>query len=348
MAEVILGITKSLEGKDLKQRRTHVLLLSPAMHVLHDVSKSFPNLLIHQMNPAAIPYRRHRNTDDVGCREECCKNVFISNWDHFQSLSTRIKRIVKDARSIEPIGEISQACIDIRARDGCEIVDCSGSKDIAILRLGQVHSFFVKVRTERSAVKAVDLSSKNPIFNSSLNAKDLRQQLQNAVTVGAVNAHLLDVQVYHQNTLHGTDCWNYTETPLLLLRDSGGLAPPYDTAKEVLKRQLFRIFLQLEPDAARSEAEAMTPNLPHDQELLKKFTDRMSRETKHYQRVRNYERECRQKLPMCPGPIIIEASPHEWLVDLWNKTKLKRQGIAVVGKEQAGGLTDSLHGQQLG
>ena len=44
MAEVILGVAKSLEGKNLKNRRTHVVLLSPAAHILHDVSKTCPEL----------------------------------------------------------------------------------------------------------------------------------------------------------------------------------------------------------------------------------------------------------------------------------------------------------------
>lgn len=311
MADVILGVAKSLEDKDLKHRRTHIVLLSPAAHVLHNVSKSCPDLYIHQINPAAIPFQRLSNPGDIQCIEKCCNNVFISNWNHFQSLPGRIKRILEDARSVEPVGEISQVCVDVRARDGCEIIECSGDKDIASLRLGQVHTIFTKVRVTRSGTKEVDLLSRNPIFNSSLDVKDLRQQLHNAATVGAVKVHLLDVQVYHQNTLHGNDCWNYTEIPFLVIRDLGGLAPPFDTAVEVHKRQLFRKFAQLHTDAAKAEVGPLLATLTDDQEPLKRLVQRILKEVDRYQQVLEYEQEHRQKLPLCLGPIAIEASPHE-------------------------------------
>ncbi|KAF3034622.1 hypothetical protein E8E12_006335 [Didymella heteroderae] len=349
MAEVILGVAKSLEDKAMSHRRTHVVLLSPTAHILHDVSKSCPHFYIHQINPAAIPFRRSPDDGDTNCMEECCKNVFISNWSQYQSLPGRIKRILEYARSVKPVGEISQVCVDLRARCGCEIVECSGNKDIASLRLGQVHTVFAKLRVTRSATKEVDLLSQNPIFNSSLNAKDLRQQLQNAAAVGAVKVHLFDVQVYHQNTLHGNDCWNYTETPFLIVHDLGGLAPPFDTALEVHKRQLFWNFIQLQTDEAKKEAEAFLSTLNDDQAPLEKLVQRILREVERYQQVLEYEQEHRQRLPLCPGPVAIEYSPHEWLMDVWSRRKTKRQGIAVVEEEEISGLIDGLHGlERLG
>lgn len=349
MAEVILGLAKSLENKDLRHRRTHVVLLSPAAHILHDVSKSCPDLYIHQINPAAIPFRRLTDPGDAHCMEECCKNVFISNWSQYQSLQGRIKRILKYARSVRPVGEIRQVCVDLRARDGCEIVQFSGDKDIASLRLGQVHTVFAKLRVSRSATKEVDLFSKNPIFNSSLDVKDLRQELQNSAIVGAVKVHLLDVQVYHRNTLHGSDCWNYTETPFLVVRKLGGLAPPFDTTVEVYKRQLFRKIVQLQMDEATNEAEAILATLTDDQEPLKKLVQRILKEAERYQQVLEYEQEHRQRLPLCPGPIAIETSPHEWLADVWSRKKTKRQGVAVVEEEEISGLIDGLRGlERLG
>ena len=349
MAEVILGVAKSLEVKYLKDRRTHVVLLSPAAHILHDVSKTCPDLYIHQINPAAVPFRRRSNVSEAECNKDCCKNVFISNWSHFQSLPGRIKRILKCARSVKPVGEITNVCIDVRVKDGCEVVECQGIKDIASLRLGQIHTIFAKVRILRSATKEVDLLSRNPVFNSSLDHKELKQQLQNAVTVGAVKAHLLDIQVYHQNTLHATDCWNYLETPFFAIRDLGGLAPPLDTAVEVHKRQLFDKFIQLDADTAKSEAGLLLSTLTKDQDPLRKFVQRMFKEIDRYQRVLEYEEEHRQKLPLCPGPIAIEASPHEWLMDLWNRKNTKRQGVTAIGDEEVSGLIDSLHGlERLG
>ncbi|KAJ4381801.1 hypothetical protein N0V86_003166 [Didymella sp. IMI 355093] len=349
MAKVILSVAKSLEDKDLKHRRTHIILLSPAAHILHNVSKSCPDLYIHQINPAAIPFRRSPDFGDVQCIEECCKNVFISNWSQCQSLPGRIKLILEYARSVKPVDEIGQVCIDLRARDGCEIIECSGNKDIASLRLGQVHIVFAKLRVTRSATKKVDLLSKNPIFNSSLNVKDLRQQLQNAANVGAVKVHLLDVQVYHQSTLHGSDCWNYTETPFLVVRNLGGLAPPFDTAVEVHKRQLFCKFVQLHAGAAATEADALLATLTDDQEPLKRLLQRISKEVNRYEQVLEYEQEHHQRLSLCPGPMAIEVSPHEWLADVWNRKKAKRQGTAVVEEERINGLIDGLHGlERLG
>lgn len=346
MAEVILGVVRSLERTNLKSRRTHVVLLSPAAHILHDVSKSRPDLYIHQVNPAAVPFRRFSEVGEPECHNDCCKNVFISNWGHFQSLPGRMKRIVKYARSLKPVGEITKVCIDVRAKDGCKITECVGLKDIANLRLGQVHTIFAKLQITRSAMRAVDLLSKNPVFNSSLDHKELRQQLQNAAIVGAVKAHLLDVQVYHQNSLHATDCWNYTETPFLVIRDLGGLAPPFDTTMEALKRRLFHKFVQLDAFSASIDAEAMLSSLTEAQGLLTKFVNRILKEVDHHQQVFEYEQDHRQKLPLCPGPITIEATPHEWLSDLWNRNKTKRRGVAVAENEELSGLIDRLHGPE--
>ncbi|KAH6633391.1 hypothetical protein C7974DRAFT_433432 [Boeremia exigua] len=349
MAEVILGIAKSLKKHGLKEQRTHVVLLSPASHILHDVSKSCPDLYIHQINPAPLPFRRLPGLSDIQCGEECCKNVFIRNWTHIQSLPYHMKRILEYARSIKPAGGISQICIDIRARDGCEVIKCVGSKDIASLRVGQVYTIFVKVRTTRSATKAVDLQSKNPIFNSSLDIKDLRQQLQNAVTVGAVKVHILDVQLYHRSRWHGADCWNYAETPFLVVRELGGLARPYDTAIEVQKRRLFHAFAQLDAKAARLEANSLLPTLAPIQEPLKRFVQHMVCELEHHQRVLEYEQEHRQRLPLCPGPIDIETSPHERFEEMWDRRSNKRHGVAMVEEEEISGLIDGLHGlERLG
>lgn len=343
MVEVILEVARSLKDKNLKKRRTHVVLLSPATHVLHDVSNFCPDLYIHQINPAAVPHQRPFITDELECGEECCKNIFISNWSHYQSVPGRLKQILKYARSVNPIGEISKVCINLRAKEGCEITECLGTKEIASLRLGQVHTMFAKVRVTRSATKAVDLQSQDPVFNSSLDAKDARQQLQNAVAVGAVKAHLLDVQVYHQNTLHGTDCWNYTENPFLVIRDLGSLAPPLDTATEVYKRLLFHKFSWLDANAAEMEAETLLATLGDNKEQLRKIVQRILGEVDHYQSVLEYERDepC-QRLPLCPGPITIEASPHEWLVNVEDRKKAKGQGVAIVKEEEISGLINGL------
>ena len=169
------------------------------------------------------------------------------------------------------------------------------------------------------------------------------------MTVGAIKVHPLDVQVYHQNTLHGSDCWNYTETPFLIVRDLGGLATPFDTTAEVHKRQWFDKFVRLNTDTARVEAEALLSTLTEDQESLRELVQRILKEVDHYQQVLEYEQEHRQKLPLCPGPIAVETSPHEWLMDVWNKKKTKRQDVAMVEEDEISALIDGLHGlERLG
>jgi hypothetical protein len=339
MTDVILGIMRSLGNDELKSGRTHVVLLSPVAHVLHDVSTHFPDLYVHCINPAIVPFRCQAEPQNTVCNDDCCKNVLVSNYGSYQSVPGRIKRLFKNARSWQPVGELTDLSIDIRARDGCELVECAGHKDIPLLRLGQVHTFFVRVRVTRSDTQGIDLESANPIFNSSLDVTNLRQQLQNVVAKGGVKIHLFDVQVFYRNSLNMSDCWNYTETPLLLVRELGGLAPPIDTAMEVYKRQSFRNFIQSEAPMTDAEVQEALATLKDDDEL-KRLLERMTSEADCHRSIREYEREHRQKLPLCPGPVELESSAHEWLEELWNKNKCKRKGVAVVKEEDITGLIE--------
>ncbi|KAF2830683.1 hypothetical protein CC86DRAFT_343633 [Ophiobolus disseminans] len=342
MTDVVLAVAKSLDNQDLKHGRTHLILLSPAAYVLHDVSKTFPDLYIHRINPAALPYRREPELQDTVCFEDCCKNVFVSNWTSYQSVPGRVKRILKNARSDKSVGELTNISVDVRTREGCELIEFSGEKTVSHLRLGQVHTFFVRIRVDRKKAQAVDLDSVNPVFNSSLDVKGLRQELQNAVAVGAVKAHIFDVQLYLQNSINTVDCWNYTEAPLTLIRELGGLALPVDSASELVKRQYFHKFVQLTTSEARVAADQLLAALDINNELARKILERLTKEIKCHKAIRQYERTHRQKLPLCPGPIDIEAS-HEWLEELWNKKKNKRNGIAGVGAGTPG-LIDGFSG----
>jgi hypothetical protein len=339
MTDVVLAVAKSLDGQDLKQGRTHIILLSPAAHVLHDVSRSFPDLYIHRINPAALPFRRDPQLQDTVCFESCCKNVFVSNWTSYQSIPGRVKRILKNARSNRPVGELTSVSIDVRTRDGCELIESFGSKEVLHLRLGEVHTFFVRIRVNRNQTQGVDLDSVNPVFNSSLDVKGLKQELQNAAAVGAMKVHVIDVQLYHHNSIHAVDCWNYNEAPLTLIRELGGLAPPIDTASEVYKREYFHKFIQLTTNQARVEADKLLSDHNEGSSLEICGLQRLANEIKCHEAIRKYERDCRQKLPMCPGPIDMEAS-HEWLLELWSKKKNKRNGVACVIDGTAG-LIDS-------
>jgi hypothetical protein len=335
MTDVVLGVAKSLDDHNPKSGRTHIILLSPATYALHEVSKTYPDFSIHRINSAALPYRREPELQDTICDEGCCKNVFVSNWSSYQSVPGRIKRILENARFKDPVGELTNVSIDVRARHGCELIDYSGRKDVPQLRLGQVHTLFTRIRIDRNQTRGVDLNSANPVFNSSLNAKGLRQELQNAVALGAIKVHIFDVQMYYQNSINTIDCWNYTEAPFIMARELGGLASPVDATWEVLKRKYFHKFVQLTTDEARSEADSLLAVLDVDNKVARQVVEYILREIKWQEAIRKYEQKYRQALPLCPRPIEIEY-PHEWLLDLWNKRKDKRNGVAGVREDIAG------------
>jgi hypothetical protein len=345
MTDVILGIVRSIEGQDLKTGRTHLILLSPAAHVLHDVSKHFPDLYIHRISPAALPYHRDPDFQDTVCVDSCCKNVFASNWSKYQSTPGRIKRILKNARSEKPVGELTGVTVDIRTKAGCELIEFYGCKEVPYLYPGQIHTLFVRVRITKAETDGIDLDSRNPILKSALDFRGLRQELLNADAVGASKVHLLDVQVLHQNSLHTADHWNYTETPLILTRELGGLAPSLDTSMEVYKRLYFYKLTQGPADVAKVKAAEISANVSEDQEQAGKLIKRMSKEIERHLAIKDYENNYRQKLPLCPGPIDIESSPsvHEWLTDLWNRKKTKREFMAGVQEEDMTGLTGGIN-----
>jgi hypothetical protein len=332
MADVVIAVANSLMPHDLKPGRSHIVLLSPVACVLHEVSKTFPDLTIHHVNPAALPFRREPKVQDTVCFDSCCKNVFVSNWSSYQSVPGRIKRILKDARSTKPVGALSDVSIDVRPRNGCELIKCFGRKEVPHLRLGEVHTLSVRIRVDRKKTQGVNLESINPVFNSSLDAKGLRQELQNAVALGAIKVHILDVQMYYHNSINTGNCWNYTEAPFIMVRELGGLAPPLDSSLEMLKRQYFHKFVQLTTDEAKSEADNLLVILDANNEVARQVVGYLSREIKCHEAIRKYEHGHRQRLPLCPRPVEIEA-PHEWLMELWNKRKGKRNGIANVRED---------------
>jgi len=328
MTDVILGIARSMQGEHLKAGRTHVIVLSPAAHVLHDVSKSFPDIYIHRINPALLPYRREPEFQDTICLKDCCKNVFASNWSKYQSTSGRIKRILKNARSEKPIGELLDLKVDLRTKAGCEILVVCGNKEIHQLFPGQVHNLFVWVRINKAETQGVNLNSENPILNSCLDANGLRQELQNCVRVGATKVNPLDVQLLHRSSLHPTRSWMYTEAQLILTRELGGLAPLLDTSMEFYKRQLFCNLSRVSADEAKVGAEATLSILPKHHEQVKMLLETMSQEIELHLAIRKYEKEYRQRLPLCPGTTDVEAS-HKWPHELWARRKNKRSGSDV-------------------
>jgi hypothetical protein len=326
MADVICSVARSLQGQEPRSTRTHIVLLSPAACILHGISKTFPDLFVHQVNPATLPYCRQGVPRDARCFESCCRNVSASGVTSYQAVPRHIKRIFKNARSMEPVGELSNISIDIRAREGCKVIDIVGSKDVPHLRLGQSHTVFVRIRVDQSKTQEVDLNSVNPIFKSSLEVKGLRQELQNAVILGAIKVHLLDMQLYHQNSIHPIDCWNYTEAPFIVTRELGRLALPINNVLELYKRQYFHKFIYSTLEEAKVEADRLLASLDTNHEAARKFIERVYQELDCHTKIRQYEQDYRQKLPLCPGPIDLET-PHERYLDMWNKRRDRHHGM---------------------
>jgi hypothetical protein len=279
MSDVVLAVAKSLERDDIILGRTHMILLTPTTNVLHAVSDTFPHLYIHQLSPAVLPYRHSEDLQDRICQEPCCENVFVSNWAHQQTAQSCVKQIVRDARSENPIGKITNVHVDIRTKKGCEVVETEGTPEIGRLRLGQVHSFFVKIRVDTSDVQGVNLASTDPLFNTSL-SDTVRQDLRNAQAVGATNAHLLSVQLVYQSSFQPANCWNYTEAQLVVTKDLGNLAPPPNTAMDLYKRHFFHRFsrLPLTADAIQMELDTLAVATPETFEELKQLVQRLAKE----------------------------------------------------------------------
>ncbi|KAI2476812.1 Ubiquitin-protein ligase [Pyrenophora tritici-repentis] len=327
MAEVIICIARSMQDDHLKASRTHFIVLTPAAHLLHGVSRYFPDLYIHQINPAILPYCPAPEFEDKVCVISCCKKVFASNMSKYQLTSARIKSIIKDARSVEPVGELTDISLDFRTKTGCKIIECIGSKEVPQLHLGQLHTIFLRIRVTKAEIKSVDLDSTNRIFNSSLSAKGLRQELQNSVQVGADKVHLLDVQVLHRNSIHDPQTWNYTERPVIVIRKLGSLAPPQDTSMDVYNRLYFYKLTHALKDDIKLVAEGtICTTISNTCAEEKRLKADMFKELNFHAGVHEYETQYRQKLPLCPGPIDMEF-PHDWLIDLWNRTKARRKGI---------------------
>jgi hypothetical protein len=279
MSDVVLAVAKSLERDDINLGRTHMILLTPTTNVLHTVSDTVPHLYIHQLSPAVLPYRHSEDLQDRICQEPCCENVFVSNWAHYQTAQSRVKQIVRDSRSEKPIGKITNVHVDIRTKKGCEVIEIEGTPEIGRLRLGQVHSFFVKIRVDASDVQGVTLKSTDPLSNTSL-SDTVRQDLRNAQAVGATNAHLLSVQLVHQNSLQPTNTWSYTEAQLIVHKDLGILAPPLNTAMDLYKRYFFHRFSRLSSttDPTQMELDTLTVATPETFGELKQLVQRLAKE----------------------------------------------------------------------
>jgi hypothetical protein len=327
MSEVLISITKSLEARDFREKRTHIMLLSPAMRELHDVSKLYPSVHVHQINPAILPFNGVNNAEELMCMDMCCRNITYYNHAHFQSSSDRVRQLLRHARSEKPTGMICNVHVDLRRRPGCEVLRCEGSPDIPQLRLGQVHSLFAEVRVIRSITKEMDLESNDPVRDSTLAANNLMQDLKNAIVLGASKVHILSVQLLHQNSMLPSTHWTFTESPLLVLKELGRLSLPTDRALELYKRRFFSSFTRLPAD---SRTERVIEHLismvkPELTDACMKILVQMGKEVDSHRDIVQYEKTRRAHLPSCTGPVPAPYA-HQFLLDKWETRKKKRMG----------------------
>lgn len=309
MANVILAIAKSLEKELPKHDRCHVILLSPVFDVLHTVSATFPNLRVHQVNPAILPYIPNEEHREAVCSETCCENVFVSNWTHYQSVPNCIKQVILQARSETPIGKITDLHVDIRPKSGCEVLEIEGPTNMSTLRLGQAFCFFVRIRVSSSETQVLDVTSVDPILEHSLDTANLRQEIYVADMVDAKLAHLLSVQVFYKNILNPVGTWSYAETPLLAIKELGRLAQPHDLSSDVYRRRAFHLLSKIDNAAALKEVEKLSISSLDEAENIQQVIQQMAKEVHWHHAVLEYEGARRQKLPSCAGPIGEQENP---------------------------------------
>ena len=319
MTDVILAIAKSLGKDSLEQGRCHMILLSPIFDALHTVSDTFPDLRIHQINPASLPYIPNEEHRQMVCTETCCKNVFVSNWTNYQSVPSCIKQVILQARSGLPIGHITDVHVDLRPRSGCEVLEIQGSTTMSVLRPGQAFGFLVHIRVSPSKTEDLGITSKDPLLDHSLDVTNLRHELRIAEKLGAKLTNVLSVQVFHKNSLNAAGTWSYTEAPLVLTKELGGLARPHDRTVDVYRRRVFYTLNKVNSSSAKKEVDKLALIAYGEREDMQQVIQSMAKEVHWYHAVLEYETASRQKLPLCTGSIgtqILASHPLDLLLTL--------------------------------
>ncbi|KAF2706945.1 hypothetical protein K504DRAFT_470937 [Pleomassaria siparia CBS 279.74] len=316
ITDVVIAVAKSLDNRNPRTGRTHILLLSPAASNMHSLFKTHPELRVHHVNPAVIPAPGLQRLGAATCSEICCANFALHNSNHYQSVPGVVKQIIRYARSESPVGDVTNVHAEIRTQKGCKVITVEGSKDVRRLRPGQVHSFFIRVRVTSFETQEVDLNKEDPVFQSCLNSNYVRQDLQNAAARGGSKVHLLTVQVTNQTSLHDSTTWQYSEEHLFAIKTLGHLARPLDVSAEVYRRALFFMMSRLDPNEAGEQIQELGGRLPVMDPGLKKNVERLQKEIAYHKEVVEYESNSRQTLSICHGPVHV-PNPHEWVITRW-------------------------------
>lgn len=311
LADVILTIAQRCEVESGKHDRRHIILLSSVFGYLHSVSEKYPHLYVHQINPAPLPFISSQKEMEKICHETCCKNVFASNWTNYQAVAGQIRKIIRQARSENPVGNIRKLCIEVDAQAGCELLEAEGASDLIrsstkgytelnTLRLGQAHCIFVGIRVTPKLTQDFRETSLNPFYMHDLN---VQHQFRAAEASGAVQKHLLTIKVYAQNTVNPPNTWFVSETPVTIITKLGGLAPPADVSAELYKRRAFAMLAKGSYEYAELQLDALN-GLPHQEtHEYMAYLEELRAEILWYQDVVKYEEKDRKQVPLCFGPL---------------------------------------------
>ncbi|KAF2786460.1 hypothetical protein K505DRAFT_318426 [Melanomma pulvis-pyrius CBS 109.77] len=316
ITDTIVAVAKSLEIREPKDGKLHIMLLSPALGNVHGVTKTHPGLHIHQINPAIIPIRCKQNLDTEMCSDSCCANFTVHNWNHYQPIPGLLNQIIRYARSEPPVSEVTDVLIKFQPSSGCQILKVEGYKFIRRLRPGQTHAVFMHIRVTRSKTQEIDLENKDPVLQSSLseNNGSLRQELLTARAMGASKVHLMTIQLLNQDSMDEESVWRFRESSLFIFKEMGKLARPADKTVDFYKRLAFYVVSHAETNEANEVIKKLERHVKSKDPALKKNFERLRKEVGTHKEIARYEKTCRGTLPRYPGSAYIPAA-HDWIVD---------------------------------
>ncbi|KAF2193772.1 hypothetical protein K469DRAFT_745252 [Zopfia rhizophila CBS 207.26] len=174
IAETVLSVLRSLQPTDCNNMadasRTHVFVLSPMFGNFSEVYAQYPAIHVHHINPARCPFRNHAEECRVE-KERRESDVYpdcfvVSNWNVYQSVYNRLRRIFNYARLEKPTGSIHDVEISIQPKEGFKIQGVAGNLKVSSLRLGEVHTVFCEVKI--NPTQRLELCSAQAKYRSSL------------------------------------------------------------------------------------------------------------------------------------------------------------------------------------
>jgi len=301
MPNTISAIMQYLRRNEPGLRTCHFILLSPKLDDLHSVSIEHPEIHLYYVNPASLPNTRGNGRLVQVCNKNCCKNVLISNWLHFQSLTERIHQIIRYARSNEAQGYIQDVVVNVSPSKGCEILEYHGSPFITSLRPGEVHILLFHLRVSPSRVQKARLDLGGRFYSTSLDVTGWREKLKNVWEMGGEMAHLLKIEASYRNSLFHPGTWTVTEVPFFVHRDLGRMECPRSDSMGLHQRYLFDIIRNMKKETALIKLRELAATCTAEDVCFRQLLQNMENEVLWQQKVAEYELQYRSHLPASIG-----------------------------------------------